>query len=69
MTQPIKFATDYLKGSYSELRKVIWPTREQAIQYTVIVIVSVLVIIGITSAVDYGLNAGLQHLISWSQTV
>lgn len=66
---PLKQAVDYLKGSFNELRKVVWPTREQAIQYTVIVIVSVLIVTGITAAVDYGLNAGLQQLVNWSQRV
>jgi preprotein translocase subunit SecE len=29
---------DYLRGSYSELKKVVWPTKEQTTNYTIIVI-------------------------------
>lgn len=31
--------TNYIKSSIAELRKVVWPTRKQAIQLTILVIV------------------------------
>ena len=31
--------TNYLREAYIELKKVIWPTRQQTLTYTVIVIV------------------------------
>ena len=30
--------TDYLRGSYQELKKVVWPTRKEVIQHTALVI-------------------------------
>lgn len=41
--------TDYIKSSIAELQKVVWPTRKQAIQLTLIVIV-VSLILGIILA-------------------
>ncbi|MDQ3275110.1 MAG: preprotein translocase subunit SecE [Actinomycetota bacterium] len=38
----------------AELRKVVWPTRQQLLTYFVVVLVFVLVMIGIISALDYG---------------
>lgn len=30
--------TDYLRGSYQELKKVVWPSRKEVIQHTALVI-------------------------------
>ena len=38
----------------AELRKVVWPTRQQLLTYFVVVLVFVVVMIGIISALDYG---------------
>ncbi len=61
--------TDYVRSSLDELRKVIWPTREQATRYTVTVIVSVLIVTALTAGLDYSLAQGLERLIQWSQRV
>lgn len=66
---PFSPVVDYLRSSADELRKVIWPTREKATQYTLIVIVSVLVATALTAGLDYGLSQGLQRVIQWSQRV
>ncbi|MGH3489340.1 MAG: preprotein translocase subunit SecE [Actinopolymorphaceae bacterium] len=39
-----------------ELRKVIWPTREQLTTYWMVVLVFVLVVIGIVSLLDLGIG-------------
>ena len=59
----------YLRSGLDELKKVVWPTREQALQYTLIVVVSVIIVTVMTAALDYGLSQGLQRVISWSQRV
>jgi preprotein translocase subunit SecE len=41
--------TNYIKSSYDELKKVVWPTRKQAIKLTIIVIV-VSVVLGVILA-------------------
>lgn len=53
----------YFKESKDELKKVIWPTRKEAIKHTLIVVgVSVAVAIFLGLA-DYFLNIGLEQLI------
>ena len=47
----------FLRQVTAELRKVIWPTRDQLSTYFVVVLVFVLVLIGIVSVLDYGFNS------------
>ena len=46
----------FVRQVVAELRKVIWPTRDQLSTYFVVVLVFVLVLIGIVSVLDYGFN-------------
>ena len=52
-TSPITFYRQVL----AELRKVVWPTRNQLITYFWVVLVFVSVMIGIVSALDYVLGS------------
>ncbi|NEB81119.1 preprotein translocase subunit SecE [Streptomyces sp. SID14478] len=45
----------------AELRKVVWPTRNQLSTYTTVVIVFVVIMIGLVTVIDYGFN----HLIKY----
>lgn len=49
--------TQFFKDSYAELRKVMWPSRDEVKASTRVVIVSVIVIAAILGAVDLGLAA------------
>ncbi|MGD3107576.1 preprotein translocase subunit SecE [Streptomyces sp. YGL11-2] len=40
----------------AELRKVVWPTRSQLSTYTSVVIVFVVIIIGLVTVIDLGIN-------------
>lgn len=44
----------FLKQVVSELKKVIWPTRKQLIQYTIIVLIFVIIMVAFISALDLG---------------
>ena len=44
----------FLKQVVSELKKVIWPTRKQLIQYTIVVLIFVIVMVAFISALDLG---------------
>ncbi|OGE37925.1 preprotein translocase subunit SecE [Candidatus Daviesbacteria bacterium RIFCSPHIGHO2_12_FULL_37_11] len=46
----------FLKEAYAELSKVVWPTREQTIRYSFLVIVVALVVGLILGGLDYGLT-------------
>jgi len=40
----MKRALQFFKDSYAELKKVVWPTREEVIESTKVVVVSVVII-------------------------
>ncbi|MCS7287422.1 MAG: preprotein translocase subunit SecE [Anaerolineae bacterium] len=52
----------YLKETRAELRKVTWPTREEALRLTVLVIVTILVMAILLGLLDY-IYAKLMDLI------
>lgn len=47
---------DFLRQVVAELRKVVWPTREQLVTYFWVVLVFVLVIMTFVSLLDLGLG-------------
>jgi preprotein translocase subunit SecE len=47
----------FLREVYDELRKVVWPTWGELYRYTLVVIVTVIVIGGFIGGVDYALGA------------
>lgn len=56
---------NYFSTVVSETKKVIWPTREQTISNTLIVIVVVVVAALVFSLVDYGLT----QLLIWYSSI
>ena len=46
----------FLREVYDELRKVVWPTWGELYRYTLVVIVTVIVIGGFIGGVDYALG-------------
>lgn len=54
---------NFFIGSYEEFRKVIWPSREELISHTIIVVISIFVAMAIIAAVDFGLFTLVQKLI------
>lgn len=46
----------------AELRKVVWPTRQQLLTYTAVVLVFVGIMIGIVSAMNYGISQAVLTL-------
>lgn len=53
----------YFTGSVEELRKVVWPTKEQTIQMTIITLIFCLIFALVLGVVDYGFNLGIRELI------
>jgi preprotein translocase subunit SecE len=56
--------TNYIKDTKAELKHVNWPTRSQAIGYTVIVIAFSAIIAALLGAFDFIFSGILQKLIS-----
>ncbi|MEK7673464.1 MAG: preprotein translocase subunit SecE [Patescibacteria group bacterium] len=52
----INSITNYIKGSSEELSKVVWPTKQQAIKLTIIVLVFCVVSALFFGVVDYVFN-------------
>jgi len=52
----MKVVTNYIKASFEELTKVVWPTKNQAVKLTVIVLTFCLVLALALGAVDLGFN-------------
>jgi preprotein translocase subunit SecE len=55
--------TTFLRDTFEELRKVVWPTPAELYRYTVVVIVTVVVISTFIGLVDLGLGYLTQHYI------
>ena len=49
----------FLRQVIAELRKVIWPTRDQLTTYFIVVLFFVLVMIAIVSVLDYTFNMAM----------
>ncbi len=56
---PVRF----LRETYDELRKVVWPTPQELYRYTLVVVVTVAVIAGFIYAIDTALGALSQKFI------
>lgn len=55
--------TQYLRETRAELRKVVWPTRQEAIRLTIIVVSTIVVMSIFFGAIDYLLTALFRLLI------
>lgn len=55
--------TNYVKQSFQELSKVTWPTKNQAIRLTVIVLVFCLIAALILAAIDFGFSELFSYLL------
>ncbi len=60
----MNFITTFFKEVKSELSKVVWPSRNDTIRYTIAVIVFSIAVALILGAADYGLLVGVQKLIT-----
>ncbi|MDR2901476.1 MAG: preprotein translocase subunit SecE [Treponema sp.] len=54
--------TQFIKESYAELRKVVWPSKDNVISSVKVVIVSTLIFAAVLGLVDMLLLAGVQVL-------
>jgi len=59
---PLKRLALFYRQIVAELRKVVWPTRGQLTTYTTVVIVFVVIMIGLVTVIDYGLNHAAKYV-------
>jgi preprotein translocase subunit SecE len=62
-TEPGRRAHDFGKGSLRELRQVIWPTRKETAQVTLIVVALVITVALFLWVIDLGLQRAMKFLI------
>ncbi len=55
----MKKIVQFFKDSYAELKKVVWPSRDEVASSTKVVIVSVIIFAIVLGAVDFLLLAGV----------
>ncbi len=59
----MKVLTNYIRSSFEELTKVVWPTKNQAVKLTIIVLIFCLLVAIFLAAVDYGFGYGYDYLL------
>ncbi|AZS85650.1 preprotein translocase subunit SecE [Streptomyces griseoviridis] len=59
---PLKRLALFYRQVIAELRKVVWPTRNQLSTYTTVVIVFVVIMIGLVTVIDYGLSHAAKYV-------
>lgn len=57
---------NYFQESYEELKKVTWPTRNQAVKLTFIVIGFCILFALIVGGLDFAFNTGYRSLVNYS---
>ncbi len=58
----MKKIVQFFRDSYAELKKVVWPNREEVAASTKVVIVSVIIFAAVLGAVDFLLLAGIDFI-------
>nr|P52853.1 RecName: Full=Protein translocase subunit SecE [Streptomyces galbus]CAA65164.1 membrane translocase [Streptomyces galbus] len=59
---PLKRLATFYRQIIAELRKVVWPTRNQLTSYTTVVIFFVAIMIRLVTVIDYGLNHAAKYV-------
>jgi preprotein translocase subunit SecE len=58
----------FLRETFDELRKVVWPTPQELYRYTLIVVFTVVVMAAFIGAVDYGLQQLAKRFVAGAIT-
>jgi preprotein translocase subunit SecE len=59
---PLRRLATFYRQIVAELRKVVWPTRNQLTTYTSVVIVFVVIMIALVTVIDYGLDHAAKYV-------
>jgi len=58
----MKKVIQFIKESYAELKKVVWPGRDDVISSVKVVLVSTVIIAAILGLIDFLLNLGIMAI-------
>lgn len=67
MANPISTAINYLRSSKAELEKVTWPSRNEVVRYSALVIASCVILAAFFATLDLGLSRGVTLLLQRNQ--
>lgn len=56
--------SNYLRASFEELTRVTWPTKQQAVKISIIVLIFCLVSAVLLGVIDYLFNEGYGYLVN-----
>ncbi|MEV1077725.1 MULTISPECIES: preprotein translocase subunit SecE [unclassified Streptomyces] len=59
---PLKRLALFYRQIVAELRKVVWPSRNQLTTYTTVVIIFVVIMIGLVTVIDFGLDKAAKYV-------
>ncbi|MET9446232.1 preprotein translocase subunit SecE [Streptomyces cinerochromogenes] len=59
---PLKRLATFYRQVIAELRKVVWPSRNQLTSYTTVVIFFVAIMIALVTVIDYGLDHAAKYV-------
>ncbi|WP_395572002.1 preprotein translocase subunit SecE [Streptomyces sp. BK79] len=59
---PLKRLALFYRQIVAELRKVVWPSRNQLSTYTTVVIIFVVIMIGLVTLIDYGFSHAAKYV-------
>lgn len=62
--QIVSSVKDYFIGSYAEMKKVTWPTKQQTINYSLLVVGLSVGVAVFFSILDYIFNFGIEQIIT-----
>lgn len=60
----MKKIVQFFKDSFAELKKVVWPSREEVASSTKVVVISVFIFAAVLGIVDFLIMAGLDAIFS-----
>lgn len=63
MKNLISKSINYFQTSYAELKKVVWPSRKEVINHTLIIALSVLIALIVIGLFDFGFGELVQLLV------
>ncbi len=61
-SEPRPTVRQYIGEVRSELRKVAWPSRDEVVNYSIVVLITLIVLTAFIGVLDYGLGEGLLKL-------
>lgn len=60
----VNAVSNYLRASFEELTRVTWPTKQQAVKISIIVLIFCLVSAVLLGVIDYLFNEGYSYLVN-----